>query len=461
METVAEENPLRSATSRMVTALPRRRGVSAERRVLAGDEGLESAMPLEFRALAGGHYSTMHWVSRIAAVVLAVLCGFSLTTHAQGAASAKPGAIPSAKDPQKLFEAGESALRSGKLDEAEGAFQQVLAVDPASGAAYANLGVIHMRRKQWQQALNDLHKAEHLLPKVAGIRLNIGLVYFRQSDFGSAIKPFESVVRDLPDSFQARYLLGLCYFFNDRWQDTVTTMEPLWTQASDQLNYLYVLGIAASKAKNPPLEEKALGRLAEIGQDTPELHLLMGKAHLNRDEYDDAVRELELAAKADPRLPFVHFNLGLVYVHQQNYDRAREEFQKDLKIEPDVALNWEQLGGLEFTVGNEDEAAKDYRQALKLDPHLVNSHMGLAKIEEHKRQYAAALAELESVLRLQPGNSNARYLRGQVLVRLGREKEGRDELARATRELNQKRAARQKQLEGDSVPSPEVAREPQ
>jgi tetratricopeptide (TPR) repeat protein len=445
----------------MVTALPRRRGVSAERRVLAGDEGLESAMPLEFPALAGGHYSTMHWVSRIAAVVLTVLCGFSLATHGQSAGSAKSGAVPSAKDPQKVFEAGESALRAGKLDDAERAFRQVLAIDPASGGAYANLGVIHMRRKRWGPALNDLHKAENLLPNVAGIRLNVGLVYFRQSDFGSAIKPFESVVRDSPGSFQARYLLGLCYFFNDRWQDTITEMEPLWAQASDQLNYLYVLGIAASKAKNSGLEEKALGRLVEIGQDTPEFHLLMGKAHLNRGEYDEALRELELAAKADPKLPFVHFNLGLVYVHQQNYDQARAEFQKDLAIEPDVAFTWEQLGGLEFTAGNEDAAAKNYRQAIKLDPHLVSSHMGLAKIEEHKRQHAAALVELDQVLRLQPENANARYLRGQVLVRMGREKEGHEELTRATKELNQRRAERQKQLEGDSVPSPEVAQEPQ
>jgi tetratricopeptide (TPR) repeat protein len=460
METVAEENPLRWATSRMVTALPRRREVAGDdRRDVAGDEGLGSGMPLEFPALAGGHYSTMQRVSRIG-IIIALIVGLSPVLLGQSAAAQKPGGA-AARDPQKLFAAGQAALQAGKLDEAERAFRDVLAIDPASAAAYANLGVIHMRRKQWPTALTDLHKAEKLAPQVAGIRLNIGLVYFRQSNFGDAIKPFESVVRDAPDSFQARYLLGLCYFFNDRWQDTITTMEPLWAQASDQLNYLYVVGIAASKAGNSALEEKALGRLVQVGQDTPEFHLLMGKAHLNRGEYDDAVRELEQAAKADPKLPFVHFNLGLVYVHQQNYDRARDEFQKDLKIEPDVALTWEQLGGLEFTAGNEDEAARNYQQAVKLDPRLVSSHVGLAKIEEHKRQYAAALAELDQVMRLQPENANARYLRGQVLVRMGREKEGREELALATKELNQRRAERQKQLEGETVPSPELAQEPQ
>ena len=365
-----------------------------------------------------------------------------------------------AANPQKIFEAGEAALHAGRLDEAEHDFRQVLAIDSSVAGAYANLGVIHMRRKQWPQALAMLHKAEKLGPNIAGIRLNIGLVYFRENDFRSAIKPFESVVRDTPDSYQARYLLGLCYFFNDRWTDAIGALEPLWGQASDQMNYLYVLGRAAENVKNTALEEKAYGRLTEIGQDTPEFHMIMGKAHLNREEYDDAVRELEASARADPKLPFVHFNLGLAYLHKQQFEQARAEFQKDIAIEPDVAFAYEQLGGVEATLGNEDEAAKNYRQALKFNPQLVSAHMGLAKIEEHRRRYAAALGELDQIVRLDAGNASARYLRGQVLVRMGRDKEGRLELATATKMLNQQRAARQKELEGQGEPSPELAREP-
>jgi tetratricopeptide (TPR) repeat protein len=406
---------------------------------------------------------------RVAFVVLLLLflssgmtSGRTITINAQSTPTTKVGAgAQAARDPQKLFEAGDAALHAGKLDEAEHDFRQVVAINPGVAGAYANLGVIHMRRKQWPQALEMLHKAEKLAPDIAGIRLNIGLTYFRQNDFMRAIHPFESVVQQSPDSYQARYLLGLCYFFNDRWTDALNTLEPLWGKASDQLNYLYVLDIAAYKAKNTGLEEKALVRLVEIGEGSPEFHLLMGKAHLNRGEYDDAVKELDAAVLADPNLPFVHFNLGLAYTHKQDYDRAREEFHKDIALEPDVPFNYEQLGSVESTVGNEDEAAKNYRSALKLDPQLISSHMGLAKIEEYQRHYAAALSELDHVIRLDSLNASARYLRGQVLVRMGREKEGREELASATKMLNEQRAARHKELEGETVPSPELAREPE
>src|SRR5258708_1524532 len=229
-----------------------------------------------------------------------VTSGETNTISVQSAAPAKKvaGAAPAERDPQKLFEAGEAALHAGKPDEAERSFRQVLAINPGVAGAYANLGVIHMRRKQWQQALEMLHKAEKLAPDIAGIRLNIGLAYFRQNDFAGAIRPFESVVQQSPDSYQARYFLGLCYFFNDRWTDAIGALAQLWGKASDQLNYLYVLEHAADKAKNPALEERAAARLVEIGEGSPEFHLLVGKAHLNRGEYYDALKDREAAGTA-------------------------------------------------------------------------------------------------------------------------------------------------------------------
>ena len=87
-----------------------------------------------------------------------------------------------AADLAGLFAEGEAALRAGDLERAEGAFKKVLAADPNAAGAYANLGVIAMRRQQWGRALEMLRKAERLAPNVAGIRLNIGLIYYRQND---------------------------------------------------------------------------------------------------------------------------------------------------------------------------------------------------------------------------------------------------------------------------------------
>src|SRR5271167_3328208 len=53
-------------------------------------------------------------------------------------------------DAQAWFQKGQAALQSGDLNAAENAFRQVLVADPNAGSAYANLGVISMRRKNWE-----------------------------------------------------------------------------------------------------------------------------------------------------------------------------------------------------------------------------------------------------------------------------------------------------------------------
>src|SRR6267378_5155602 len=187
-------------------------------------------------------------------------------------------------DPQAWFAKGQSALQAGDLDAAEVAFRRVLAADPRAGGAYANLGVIAMRRKEWNQAITLLQKAEKLEPKVAGIRLNIGLVEYQRGNYAAAIAPLASVVRDQPDSQQARYLLGLCQVFTKHYAEAVAVLEPLWPEKSNEVLYLYLLDIAAQESGQKELDEKILSRMTSVGQGIAEFHLILGKAHLNREE---------------------------------------------------------------------------------------------------------------------------------------------------------------------------------
>ena len=375
---------------------------------------------------------------------------------ADGRQAATGAASVGVKDPAKLFASGQDALNHNRLDEAESDFRKVLAADPRVGGAYANLGVVYMRRRQWAKALEMLRKAQNLMPQVAGIRLNIGLAYFRQNQFLEAISPLESVVRDEPDTAQSRHLLGLCYFFAERWADAANTLLPLWAHDSSQLSYLYVLSIAAHRAGMKELDEKATARLIQIGDGSPEFHLFMGKAHLNLEQYDLAIADFNSAAEANPRLTFVHFNLGLAYLKKQDYERARDEFLKDIALEPDLAFNYDELGDVYSLMQQDIQAQKSYLEALRRDPRLVNSHLGLAKTYQREDKFAQALKEIDAAGKLDSNRTDIHYVRGQILLHMGRKEEGKKELEASVRIDNQRRAQREKQVESGSVPSPEL-----
>jgi tetratricopeptide (TPR) repeat protein len=377
--------------------------------------------------------------------------GFSLPQKTSTGASS---AVDS--DPAQVFQAGQDALNQGRLDEAERDFLKVIGANPQVGGAYANLGVVYMRRKQWVKALEMLHNAERLMPQVSGVRLNIGLAYYRQNDFLKAITVFESVVHDEPDALQPRHLLGLCYFFTERWTDAANTLQPLWSQESGQLSYLYVLSIAAHRAHMKSLDEQATAQLIKVGEGSPEFHLFMGKAHLNLEQYDLALADFQAAVQANPKLTFVHFNLGLTYLKKQDYEHARDEFLQDAAVEPDLAFNYDQLGDVYSLMQNDSAAEKSYREALKCNPQMVNSYLGLAKIYLRTEKYPQSLRAIDAANRLDPNRTDIHYVKGQILLRIGRKEEGKKELETSIRLDNERRAEREKQTEGGVVPSPEL-----
>jgi len=235
---------------------------------------------------------------------------------------------------RQVYEEGQQALRENRLADAEKAFRQILAMDPKNAGAYANLGVIAMRRKQWAAALRNLEQSERLAPGVPGVRLNIGLTYYAEGRYKAGAEAFESLIRDDPASVQAHYLLGMCYFFRGLYAGTVAQFEPIWDAQSRNLGYLHVLAVAADETGRHETEERAARQLFDVGANTPVLHLLIGKADLHRLKDDEALDELGQAARLNPNLPFVHFYLGIAYRRHNQFTEAKAQFLEDLKIDP-------------------------------------------------------------------------------------------------------------------------------
>jgi tetratricopeptide (TPR) repeat protein len=313
-----------------------------------------------------------------------------------------------------------------------------------------------MRRKEWNQALRLLEKAAKLEPKVSGIRLNIGLVYYHQGEYGAAIAPLSSVVRDQPDSRQARYLLGLCELFTKHYDEAVSQLEPLWPQDSNDVMYLYVLSIAAHNAGKNDVDERALARLVEVGGGTPEFHLILGKAYLNRYQVPEATAELERAAAGNANLPFLHFDLGMAYMGAGDNERAEAEFRKDIALEPELADNYEQLGVLYARLQKDEAAEKAFREALERDAKSEGAYLGLAKLYQKRQKLPEALKMADAAVRLSPETHGSHFFRGRILAQLGRQKEARAEFAAAEKTID-KRLDKERESAGELlVPNPEL-----
>jgi tetratricopeptide (TPR) repeat protein len=360
---------------------------------------------------------------------------------------------------REIFEQGQQALNRGDLSAAEQAFRKVLTAEPNNVGAHGNLAVVYMRRRAWKPALAELRAAGKLAPDDPGILLDIGLVYYREADYGRAIPPFESVLRSQPHSTQASYLLGLCYFFRERYADAAQTLAPLWPQESGNLQYLYVLSLAANKAGRKDLDQRAASRLIDLGRDSAELHLIVGKAHMAHERWDQAMKEFQQAERINPKLSFLHYFMGTVYRRNNNFEAAKREFLKDAAIEPDVAYDFDQLGAVCYDLNQIPEAQRYFQQALRLDPGLGTSLYGLAKIYKRQGNYQEALSALRAAGHIDPESTSVHYLLGQVLYAMGRRAEAKPEFAEALRLKQATRDELERKISGQHPSDPQLAGE--
>lgn len=211
----------------------------------------------------------------------------------------------------------------------------------------------------------------------------------------------------------------------------------------------------------------------------PDLYALRGKIAFIRDNRQQAIADLELAAKLDPSMVWSAFDVpstepkpsssrckwsrtdlddlvkeyptdyrvyllrGLYYDHSgflghpQDYATAAANFQKAIATNPKIGLTYYCLGtNIESTLppaerfstssqptANDQKLLQAYGTALTLDPGLVPAYAARANIHIYLKHPNLALNDYNKAIDLDPTNHDLYNRRAQLLMDNGRNRE--------------------------------------
>jgi tetratricopeptide (TPR) repeat protein len=225
----------------------------------------------------------------------------------------------------------------------------------------------------------------------------------------------------------------MCYFLTDDFAQAVATLEPLRDSQKTNLDFLYVLGIAYQKLRRTEDAAQTFGQLVGAGGNSAQLHLLMGKAHLDLSEISLAQAELEKAVALDPSLHFAHYNLGVVYQKQGKLALAADQYKLEMSLTPDDPASAENLGSVYLEQGDPDGALASFRQALKIDPKLPKSWDGMGKAYLRKNLPEQAIPCFQRALNLAPDSAKMHFQLGQAYLKIGAREKAQKEISEAGR----------------------------
>ena len=323
----------------------------------------------------------------------------------------------------RLLEEARRIYDAGGEEGAERILQAVLKYEPDNAQALYWLGQLHVKRKDFVNAVVLLKQSAGLEPDNKVYQEALARAYHGAGQDDRAAPVLEALLKADPDNPGIRLFLAEIYLDLGRRR-----------QAERHL-------AAVLKGKVP--EEDARRALQLLGYE--KARMLMRKNEIN-----DALAILRHIRSLVPDEPLVNFDIGVVYERQGRLGEAEAAYRKVLEVKPDHVEAHLRLGRLYTETGRTAEAVEAFERVLKLAGgtaqaaearrHLkplyerqasqavaaleageltVAEALQLSKKLIRKHEAHAARAVLEALLKHEAGNAQGHYWLGQAELQLG------------------------------------------
>ena len=164
-----------------------------------------------------------------------------------------------------------------------------------------------------------------------------------------------------------------------------------------------------------------------------EAHLLRGLAYLDKDRYDDAIKEFSQAITANPKDAEPRYQLGLAQWKLGRPTEASANFVQALQLVPNHALAWYYLGRTFLQAENLPKAVESFERAIQSanGKPAVDEYFQLGKTYLTLKKTADAIRILEAGTKVQPRDDRLYAQLGKAYLSLGRKPEAEAALAKS------------------------------
>jgi tetratricopeptide (TPR) repeat protein/serine/threonine protein kinase len=301
-----------------------------------------------------------------------------------------PPPAPPVTAPRKLaaeaIARGSARLKAKDYVGAIAEFDEALRLDPENADALEDRANARIAREEYDEALADLDRALAIDPKHADAHESRGQIYLARKDYDRAILDFRSAIRldqDHPRAFLNR---GRAYQAKGEHDRAIAD----FTEALDNLD----------DEKDPDDARRASALFHR------------GTSHLDQNQLENAVADLEKAIELDPNLADAHVNLGRADFARKDYDKAIRQFQKALILEKDHAGAFMSLGLAYDAKGEHRLAIANFTEAIKNDGTRAETYLERAESRLALGEYDLAIEDCDQAIRRAPRLADAYDVRG-------------------------------------------------
>jgi len=333
-------------------------------------------------------------------------------------------------------------LNDGQLEAALEQYKVIADSNPEDAQTYVRIAEIYRRQAKYDLALENLKRADTLVPDTMDVPYSIAAVYQAQGRYDDAIKLLQDLLKKTEKSNEiatsqadrnnrAIFIerLGMIYREQENYSAAVDTFRKMLTLGNENARSGYQEIIDTYRdAKQWP---QATGAAKEAVQKLPndrDLRMVLDAQLADMGDFDQAVADIRSMLKGDAEDRDVYVRLGIIYTRAKRWSDAEQALGKaeqlSTKSEDKAYVNFLR-GDLYQRQKLYDQADGEFRKVLATttptDPQAaatlnylgyMNADRGV-KLEE-------SLSFIKQALTFEPNNGAYLDSLGWVYFKLGK-----------------------------------------
>ncbi len=282
------------------------------------------------------------------------------------------------------FHLAEIERLHGSAEKAIPLYEKTLTLDSSYARAYGSLGLALLAGERFDEAQKNFEKAVEIEPNDYEAVKNLGLLHVRKKEYAEGAPLLRRALtlaeeRNAPPTDRAliHALLGLALANTNQTETArehlalAVKLEPNNQEAHRVLADIYFA--AEQRAEALPHYQKAV----ELGDASPEAANNLGIILSMNKSYEKAAEAFDKALVAKPNFPEALTNLGVANFHLRRFEAANKAFETSLGLKPQQADPYYFFGDMARWQGKEKEAIGFYYKALKINPSHVDANYRL------------------------------------------------------------------------------------
>ncbi|MFZ1947678.1 MAG: tetratricopeptide repeat protein [bacterium] len=310
--------------------------------------------------------------------------------------------------PTDLSKLAHSHFIKGEFDKAIEIWREMLSRDPSNLDVMVSLANALIQKGDLDRAYTVLRDASKRDPDHLPSQNMLALYHINVGHLDEAARISAQVIARDAKNAEAYFNLGVTYDLQARYDQALSAFKRSVELRGDFDQSRINLGNAYLRKGNTTEARAQFEKALEVNPASTHAWYSLGKVLHSTGQPDEAARAYREALKHTPAFSPARISLAVTLVSSGRMAEAKRELEQGLGYPYDLAAINTNMGIIDRQMGDDSSAERRFRQAIQEDPEYLPARLDLARLYFDRGDKAKARKELEAVLRLDPGNREAK-----------------------------------------------------